>query len=355
MIKGNIRSEKQYRALPIDSSSSLKEFSMDRKKYYKKYLLNEVVEEEEDSKATIMGKLTETLLFEEDKFDEKFYLSSIASVPTGNMLNFVEALYKHTKAATNEDGEVTLPFVELAELAYKDSGYKRDKIETVLSKFIGKDPELYYQEIRSVRSRGLTVVTLDEVTNAKRVVEGLKNSPYTGPILNLIDSDRYTILVQKQIDDYDINGLPMKSMIDLIIIDNQFKIIYIYDLKTVWSVEGFFRDYYLYRRAYIQAYVYFKAAEALKQQLGLEDYIVRYPQFIVCDSISYYQPLIYQLDSDDIQDAWKGFVFENKYYPGVETIVEDLKWAHANDIWNISRQNYLNNGVVKIKNDICRI
>ena len=40
MIKGQVKTEANYRAKAIDSSSSLKEFSMDRKKYYRKYILH---------------------------------------------------------------------------------------------------------------------------------------------------------------------------------------------------------------------------------------------------------------------------------------------------------------------------
>ena len=36
MIGGKTKTEANYRALMLDSSSSLKDFSMDRKKYYKK-------------------------------------------------------------------------------------------------------------------------------------------------------------------------------------------------------------------------------------------------------------------------------------------------------------------------------
>ena len=53
MIKGTVKTEAQYRAVVMDSSSSLKEFSMNRKKYYSKYILNEKTEEE-DSKAIPM-------------------------------------------------------------------------------------------------------------------------------------------------------------------------------------------------------------------------------------------------------------------------------------------------------------
>jgi hypothetical protein len=49
----------------------LKEFSIDRKKYYNKYYLGKNVEDK-DSQAAIMGRLAETLLMEEDEFDKKF-------------------------------------------------------------------------------------------------------------------------------------------------------------------------------------------------------------------------------------------------------------------------------------------
>src|SRR5690349_15254125 len=170
MIQGALRTEKEYRAVEMDSSSSLKEFSLDRKKYYKKYVKGEKVEEEEQTKAAVVGQIVETLLFEKDTFDNKFYMSSLAKAPTGKMLDFVEALYKRTREATDDDGNVTKEFKELAAEAHKDSGFDW-KLDVVLGKFIGRGPEIYYKEIRNVRSKGLTVVTVDDVTNAERIVE----------------------------------------------------------------------------------------------------------------------------------------------------------------------------------------
>jgi hypothetical protein len=48
MISGQTKTEAQYRAVKMDSSSSLKEFSTNRKKYHKKYILNEQVEDEDN-------------------------------------------------------------------------------------------------------------------------------------------------------------------------------------------------------------------------------------------------------------------------------------------------------------------
>lgn len=349
MITGTKRSEKEYRSLQIDSSSSLKEFSLDRRKYYKKYVLNENVQEEKDSKASIVGKLTETLLFEKDKFDDRFYMSSIAKAPTGLMLEFVEALYRRSREATDDSGQITKEFSEIAEQAYKDSGFKI-KLEAVLGKFIGSDSEIYYKEIREIRAKGLTVITADDITNAEKTVEELKSNEFTAHILNLVSSKWYTVLTQHQIEDYKIDGLPMKSMMDWVVIDHQEKTIQVYDLKCTWSVEGFYEEYYLYRRAYIQAYSYKEACMELKSRESLDHYTVLEPKFIVCDSINYYNPLIYALSSDDIEDAYNGFEYKGRKYPGVKDIVKDLLWAREHDKWNISRTNFLNDGIVNIKN-----
>ena len=347
MIQGTLKSEKEYRAVNMDSSSSLKEFSLDRRKYYKKYIKNEDVEEEEQSKAAVVGQVVETLLFEKDKFDDRFYMSSIAKAPTGLMGDFVEALYRRSKEGTNEDGTITKEFSEIAEQAYKDSGFKI-KLEAVLGKFIGSDAEIYYKEIREIRSKGLTVVTVDDVTNAEKIVEELKSNEFTAPILNLVNSDRYTILIQHQIEGYDVDGLPLKSMMDLIVIDHKEKTIQVYDLKCVWAVEGFYEEYYLYRRAYIQAYLYKEACLELKRREKLDYYTVLEPKFIVCDSINYYNPLIYVLSGDDIDDAYNGFEHKGRKYPGVKDLIQDIIWHKETGIWNISRKNYLNNGLVSL-------
>jgi hypothetical protein len=263
------------------------------------------------------------------------------------MLEFVESLYRCTVGATNEDGEITVDFGECLKTAYKESGYKLS-FEKVIERFTG-EAEIYYKEIREVRSKGLTVVTVEDIKNAEKTVEELKSNEFTGKILNLVSSDRFEVLAQHQIMDYEIDGLPLKSMLDLLIIDHKEKTISPYDLKCTWSVEGFYKEYYLYRRAYIQAYLYKEACLELKKRLNLDLYRVNNLKFIVCDSINYYSPLIYSLNTDDMQDAYLGFEHKGEKYPGVKTIISDLKWAKENNRWNISRINYLNNGVANLK------
>lgn len=349
MIKGTAKTEAQYRAVLMDSSSSLKDFSTDRKKYYKKYFLGEKVEDK-DTAAANMGRIVETLLMEPHLFDDKFYMSSCASTPTGLMLDFVEALYRVTRDATDEKGKVTRTFGDLSLDAYNLSGFKI-KYEAVIGKFLGSDAEIYYNEIRTVRTKNLTIVNTTEISIAEKIVEQLRINSTTAPIVNLINSSRYEIIDQMQVEGYTIDGHLFKSMLDKVVIDHKEKTIQPYDLKCTWSVENFYEEYYLYRRAYIQAYLYYYAMLHIASDPDgpYHGYKVEYLKFIVCDSTNYYQPLIYTLDPGDMGNAYLGFVHKGRTYPGVQELIAALTWCRQTNTWNISHKNYLSNGIVNIK------
>jgi hypothetical protein len=347
MIKGNLKTEASYRAIVMDSSSSLKEFSSDRKKYYRKYVLGEKIDDD-DSKAATMGRLVETKLMEPELFDEKFYLSTCQSVPTGLMLDFVEALYKHMKEATNTDGEITREFSDVAQDAYKDSGFKIT-YDAVMKKFIDSEAEAYFDEIMLVRRKGMTVVSINDVTNSEKIVTELMSNATTAAIVNQDKTSRFDVYNQLQVEGYQVHSHLFKSMMDKVIVDHQEKTIQVYDLKCTWSVEGFYKEYYLYRRAYIQAFLYWHAAHYHFKDLVDEGYRVEYPRFIVCDSTNYFSPLVYTLDTQDMENARDGFEHRGYKYPGVLETIDNLKWALENDTWTISRKNCLSGGVVNIK------
>lgn len=345
-----IKTEATYRALQMDSSSSLKEFLMNRKKYHKKYILNEAVEEE-DSKASVTGRVVETLLLEPEEFDNRFFMSSCISAPTGLMLAFVEGLYKVTSEATDEFGNINRSFEDIAKDAFALSGFSgkgTGSFDAVIKKFSGSDAEIYYNELRTVKAKGLTVVTTQDVTNSENIVTELKSNFVTSEIVNLVNSSRYTIHNQFQVEGYSVDNHLFKSMIDKVVIDHHERTIQAYDLKCTWNVENFYEEYYLYRRAYIQAYLYFKACESLTFQGELQGYTVLPIQFIVCDSTNYFNPLVYTLGGEDLHDAYVGFEYKGRKYTGVKEIISGLNWAVENDTWNISKENYDNNGILNL-------
>jgi len=342
-------SEEEYRAIKKNSSSSLKDFAEDRRKYYKRHILKEKVTEKYNA-ALEMGRIVETLLMEPDRFDDQFFMSSCANIPGGLMGDFVLALVKYTIKYTNEDGVCTEDFMNLAELALADSGFKQS-LPTVLKKFYGSDAEVYFNELKLVEFNDLTVVTPDDINNGERIVEELKNNRNTSTVVSLKSSAKFEVYNQIKIDGFSIDGMPLKAMLDKVIVNHSEKIIQLYDLKCTWSVEKFYKDYYLYRKAYIPAYVYY---QALLQETKCKDsdfygYTVKNPMFIVCDSINYYDPLIFITTNENLHEAYHGFSVKGYHYPGVKEIISDLKWAIDNDSWRISRENYMNKGLVSLK------
>lgn len=345
------KTEKEYRAIPVNSSSSLKDYSMDKRKYHKRHILKKKVEEKYNA-AIVMGQVVETLLMEPERFDDLFFMSSCASIPSGLMGAFVESLVKHTLEATDVDGILGDPFMDIAEKAYDESEFKI-KLPAVINKFDGSDAEIYYNELCKVRFNNLIIITPDDVNNAEQIVKELQENPITSTIVNLTTGSRFEVINQMKIDGFDINGMPLKAMLDKVIIDHEAKTIQFYDLKCTWSVEKFYKDYYLYRRAYIQAYVYYRALVHLTEAKGwrFEGYEVLLPKFIVCDSINYYSPLIYELTEENMMEAVEGFKVNGYKYQGVEQIIEELKWSLDTDNWGISKKNFENNGLVKLTND----
>lgn len=341
--------EFDYREITVDSSSSLKDFSFDRKKYYKRYILNEAIKEEE-SQAIVMGKLVETLLLEPDRFNDRFFTSSCVYTPTGLMLEFVQILDRKTAEYT-VDGTLTKPFKQILAEAYADSNFKIS-FEAVIKKFNDSDAEIYYNELITVREKNLIVVSLRDITNATAIVEELTTNPFVADVVNLVSSKRYSVHNQYQVDGFRVDGLDMKAMMDKVIVDHAKRTVQAYDLKCIWSVENFYENYYLYRRAYIQAYIYYEAAKAMARKLSEEtegESYVAFPlAFIVCDSSNYYSPLIYILNEEEMEKAYYGFEYKQTYYPGVKEIIEDLKFALEYNIWNISRTNYMTKGIVKL-------
>lgn len=350
MIQGQTNTETLYRSVQLDSSSSLKDFSMDRKKYYRKYVLGEKINEKENLAVTI-GKVVETLLLEPHEFDNKFVMSNCTNAPTGLMLEFVEALYIATKEATDDFGVVRRTFEDISKEAYVLSGFKI-AYEAVMKKFIGSEAELYYDEIRKIRASNLTVVTAQDINNSEKIVQELRNNRVTSFILSIASDVRYTVHSQFQIENYVVDNHHFKSMMDRVIIDHQEKTIQVYDLKCTWTVENFYSEYYLYRRAYIQGYLYYRGCFKMTndKKHELYGYTVVPPKFIVCDSTNYYNPLIYVMTDNDLQEAYEGFTHNGRFYAGVKELIVDLNWALFNGIWNISRKNYESDGFVNLKN-----
>lgn len=355
--------EAEYRALKIDSYSSLKVFIEDRKKYYKKFVLEEAVRDP-DSQSLVFGSLVDCLLFSPDDFDKRFALS-VTDVPKGQYKKLVDELMSITEQSLGDQGEVTRDLEDMLQDAYRNVKYdfagnvvdfKRDTFEVVKRKFIGTDLELYYKQLRE--SYGKDVIESTTVDVALSVINELKSNPITEEIINATtDSDQdvycqFPLIETAKVADAGViidDNYQMKGLVDKLIVNHKRKQIDIYDLKTAWDNEGEFINNYFKYKYYLQAAVYrYLVIEWKKGTKGIEDYGVNYMKFVVADSNNYKSPLVYVTGKENFEQGMNGFTIRGKYYPGLKRAVSDLVWHKKSGIWNISKENYKNKGIVEI-------
>lgn len=349
--------EAQYRALDIDSYSSIKTFIEDRKKYYKKFVLKEPIRDP-DSPSKIFGSLVDCLMFTPDEFDSRFAMA-ITDVPKGQYGKLVDELMSVTIRSVNDDNEVTRDIEDMLEEAYKNVKYdrngsivdfKRDSFQVVKDKFLGSNLEMYYRQLRE--SHGKNVIEPSMVENAIRIIGELRSNPITSSII-APQGDEIEVRDQMPIVG-NLNSLGLdfeaKCLPDRILINHEKKIIYPIDLKTAWDNETEFVSNYFKYKYYIQAALYYYLiVEWAATQENLRQYAVEHMRFVTVDSYNYKSPLIYTTNAENFLQGMRGFTIKGRYYPGVKKAVEDIMWHKEHGIWNISRTNYENEGVVEIR------
>lgn len=344
MVTGTRAQEREYRQLDALSQSMIKEFSDDRKKFHKKYILGEPVKEKPEQTVK-MGNLADCLYLTPNQFEERFAMSICTDVPTGLMLKFVEALARLTEEATDEEGIMREQFATIAQKAHVESNFKW-ALGRVLENFHGKEAENYYRELVEESTSGRTIITAEDVENGNKIVTALRTGEFT-KFLNDEGGKDTEVFHQLAISGFVVEGRPCKGLIDRLEVNHEKKYIQPWDLKITWSVEGFYTEYYLKRAGYLQASTYDLACVHLRNQ-EYAGYEVRPMKFIVCDTINYYSPLIYELTTQDIVDGWKGFTYRGRPYKGLIQLVQELNWHMDNNIWNMSMANYVNKGRVNL-------
>jgi hypothetical protein len=358
LVEPVLSSEAEYRSLDIDSYSTLKVFIEDRRRYHRKFVLRDVIEEEE-SKYITFGSLVDCIKFTPEEVENRFSVS-IAQPPTGQYGKFVDQLMKVTIQSINENGEVTRELEDMMLEAYNNIkfdrngnvvDFKRDSFEVVKSKFVGTELELHYRQLRE--SYGKTIIEIGDIEKAQAVVMELNSNPVTREIMTCMNSERFTVLDQFPIiGTFELAGedYPIKCLVDRIIIDHELRKIRIYDLKTVWDNEGEFMSNYFKYKYYIQAALYTYLVVQWKS--GIDDickYRVICPEFITAESGNYKSPLIYRTTIRNYLQGMNGFWIKGKYYPGVKKAISDLIWHKQTGIWNISKDAYENNGIIRVK------
>jgi hypothetical protein len=345
--------EKEYRALPEISYSSIKDFDKNRLRFYKKYILQDpnVKEDIEENEAILLGSLVDCLLTgTQEEFDSKF-----ASIDTpkksGQLAEFADELWKQTKKFT-VDGEVTEEFLDLAKTAFtavkynakgEEVAFKGKELDKILELFDGSQEEMLYKERRA--KAGFIVISLDELNKAERIKDQLINTDWTRAI---IEGEGKVIKNQLKVQ-YSITSVPVKSMLDIVHVDHKEKTIQPYDLKISYLVNNFAYSYWK-QKYYLQVAMYDAALKEWRTQVGFTDYTILPMKFIVGDSTCQSLPVIWECNNQNILEGYVGFTLSSgRKVKGLLDLVDEIKWCSENSIWTTPKEIYDNNGVMQIK------
>jgi len=343
-------SEPEYRQLDLDSYSSIKVFLDDRKKYYRKCVLKEKVEENKSQESDDMrfGNLVDCLLLTPDEFDIRYSITT-AVKPSGQMEEFVNILTKLTFNSVSENGDLTRKMTELIQEAYdilakaNKGGKLRDSLEKFQERFlIKKEGYDYYMELRSRGNQ--TIVTPEEVEMANRVVEFIVMHPHTYELMNMQSTENFEVKNQLIVTG-EYENIKLKMMTDKLIIDHKQKIVTPFDLKVMGNIDIFPYNY-LKLRYYIQLAVYTTLLRQYYLPLG---YSVQPLRFLTVDKFRYMDPVIVKTNEADYLNAVNGFTLFDKKYRGLKEALSDIRFHKNKGIWTSSREAQENSGVVTLK------
>lgn len=328
--------EEEYRADSAYSYSTLAKF--EREGFDKLETLFDKV----DSPSLLFGSIVDTLLTDGyEAFEKLFYVAEFPEV-TDKVKTIVEALfgeYKNTYSSLHKiPNDIVIAYTESFE-------YQKNWKPETRAKVVREQGGEYYSLL--YLSADKRVISTQLYQDALACVDKLKSSEATKWYFmdnNPFDDTTERLYQLKFKGEY--NGIPLRIMMDLAVIDHKNKIIYPCDLKTSYKSEWNFYKSFVEWSYYIQGQLY---AEILRQNLEKDPYfkdfkIANYRFIVVCNRtrtplVWEYKDtfattdLVYGKKNQIICRNWRNIVADLHYYlTQTPSVPKDINVTIPNDI-----------------------
>jgi hypothetical protein len=208
--------------------------------------------DKKESEALLFGSMVDTLITEGmDVFNSKFAIADF-EIPTEAIKNIVDAFIESYPDCTlNDDDNIAL----ILNVCNKFEYQTRWKDDTRVSKVreLGSD---YFEAMHNVGSR--TIVSNDLYQEVLATVSTLKTQPQTAKYLQQTKEGSDVEFLYQTKFTTTLEGLELKCMFDLLIVNHRLKVIIPIDLKTSSMMEYDFPKKYLENRYDLQSRLYYK-------------------------------------------------------------------------------------------------
>lgn len=202
--------------------------------------------------------------------------------------------------------------------------------------------------IAMFNSKNKTLVTNLLVQEAEEMVALLKTHEFSR------DFFKQYLLHQVEVN-FEFSNFRFLSFLDYIKIDHENKTIRGIDLKTGSKPVSEFLSNFIKYRYYLQAALYQMAIQHYAIENGLGDYEILPFQFLYCGR---YEKIPTTLEFTDKWEeaALEGFTTTSGYkYKGLYELVDSIEWHWRNEVFNMSKEQYENNGLIQINDEFINI
>lgn len=286
----------------------------------------------EEKKYFTLGKLVDALVTTPGFVNIEFHISTLENVPSDLIKSIIQQIYDNYYKP--EIGDDIRSYADNILTCCNDHNYQINwKDQTRVNKIC--EYYEYWQEL--INSANKIIVDRETYELAISLAEKVKLGEYTKEYFEY--NPNKEILYQVPIY-FEYQDVKCKSLLDMIIIDNENKTIQPIDIKTIGDSIFTFQKALKYRRYDIQAAFYTLALEYYIKQNKLEGYEILPFKFIVCSTTNLKEPAAvytctentlftgrYGKNPEVIFNPVDNIEYVNlNYVKGFEELLEDYKW-----------------------------
>lgn len=278
--------------------------------------------ESEDKIHFVIGSAVDCLLTERELFNDLFYISTNRT-PTGQTKLFLDTYHKN-------GGDV--------EAAFTAVGSKVREVDWFKAKLDEDESKLYLEALKSNKS------IVDSKTHEiiTQIVESISTFP---PYKALVTKTPDTQIITQLEVMWEYQGVPMKSKLDVVVIDFKNKKIYPIDIKTTGDSSSAFQYAFWKRRYDFQAVSYTLALrswmEHPENMSQLKGFSVEPFRFVVESSKYQGSPLMFVMDEATYNIGLNGGTTKDgKIYEGFNQAIFKYKWHTEHNKWDYTYEQY---------------
>lgn len=303
----------------------------------------------EEKEHFLIGKaVDDAITMGEGYWNEHYYISNITK-PSDTIMSIIQQVFQSRTSDNLFDNDILS--------AIEAHNYQPNwKIDTKISK-VSTEGEGYWFEL--LQSEGKQVLDSNQYMKCLSIVNQLTEHRFTKHYFTDIPSwdTYYQVPIYFTVD-----GIECKALLDMIIVDHEFKTIIPIDIKTIGDYTKFF-DYQSKKRRYdIQASWYMEAVKQWIIDNNLKEYHLDNFKFIVASTTKQCDPLIYRTDQVFIKVGKYGLtkkvdcsVSKYKFTSyidnyGWEKLLKIYKW-HQENGWDVDYEIENNNGIFILSAD----